>query len=249
MDRAPNPVPPTALSRIVDAAVRQCKEFSPFPNTRGPPILPIGCEPRWPERDNAERPLAGPPHSVVSHRLRDTMSTLRTRLRHRLMPQKKKNKSKRSSAQSSIVCRNRKARYQYDILEELECGIALQGSEVKSIRNGKISIDEAYVRVRGDELWLVGSHIAEYPQAALANHDPLRPRKLLAHKRQIQKLAQAAEQKGLTLIPLSVYFSRGFVKVRIAVARGRKLHDKREKLRKEADRREIRQRLGRRRWP
>ncbi|NOX55654.1 MAG: SsrA-binding protein SmpB [Planctomycetes bacterium] len=162
------------------------------------------------------------------------------------MTKKKKNKSS-SATKPSVVCRNRKARYQYDILDELECGIVLQGSEVKSIRNGKMSIDEAYVRVRGGEIWLVGAHIAEYPQAALANHDPLRPRKLLAHKRQIQKFAQAAEQKGLTLIPLSVYFSRGFVKVRIAIARGRKLHDKREKLRKEADRREMRQQLTRRR--
>ncbi|HID22477.1 MAG TPA: SsrA-binding protein SmpB [Planctomycetaceae bacterium] len=163
------------------------------------------------------------------------------------MPQKKKNKSKSTASKPAIVCRNRKARYQYDLLDELECGIVLQGSEVKSIRNGKMSIDEAYVRVRGDELWLVGSHVAEYPPAALANHDPVRPRKLLAHKRQIQKFAQAAEQKGLTLIPLSVYFSRDLVKVRIAIARGRKLHDKREKLRKEADRREMRQQLARRR--
>ena len=153
----------------------------------------------------------------------------------------KKKKSKQQDPNSRTVCRNRKARFQYDILDELECGIALRGSEVKSARNGKISINEAYARIRDGELWLIGCDIAEYPQATVMNHEPTRPRKLLLHKRELHKFAESAEHQGLTLIPLSVYFSRGKVKVKIAIARGRKLHDKRENLRKKEDRRDMRQ--------
>jgi SsrA-binding protein len=156
---------------------------------------------------------------------------------------KQKSKGKSDDPNFRTVCRNRKAGRDYDILDELECGIALLGSEVKSVRNGKVSIDEAYARVRSGELWLVGCNIAEYPQATVMNHDPLRARKLLLHRRQLQKFVQSAEQKGLTLVPLALYFSRGIVKVKIALARGRKLYDKREKLRKAADRQEMRQRM------
>lgn len=160
---------------------------------------------------------------------------------------RKKSRKSRSGAPSGVVCRNRKARHEFDILEDLECGIALQGSEVKSIRNGKISIEEAYARMRDGELWLFNTHIAEYPQAGEMNHEPTRPRKLLLHRKELRKFASAADQKGLTLIPLSVYFSRGKVKVKMAVARGRKLHDKREKLKQKADKREMRKALARRR--
>ena len=152
----------------------------------------------------------------------------------------KKKKPTQQDPNSRTVCRNRKARHQYEILEELECGIALTGSEVKSVRNNKISIDEAFARIKGEELWLIGCDIAHYPQATVMNHEPRRPRKLLLHKRELRKFAESADQKGLTLIPLAVYFSRGIVKVKIATARGRKLHDKREKLKRETDRREIR---------
>jgi SsrA-binding protein len=148
------------------------------------------------------------------------------------MNQKSK-KKKAHDPNERIVCRNRKARHRYDIIDQLECGIALQGSEVKSIRNGKVSIDEAYVRIRAGELWLTSCNIAEYPQATIMNHDPMRPRKLLLHKRQFRKFAESAAQQGLTIVPLSVHFSRGLVKIQIAVARGRKLFDKREKMRKE----------------
>ena len=144
---------------------------------------------------------------------------------------------------SKTVCTNRKARHEYDILDELECGVTLTGSEVKSIRNGKISIEEAYARLKEGELWLIGCDIAEYPQATVMNHEPKRPRKLLLHKRELAKFAESASQQGLTLIPLAVYFSRGIVKVKVAVAKGRKLHDKREKLKKQADTREIRNAL------
>ncbi len=152
----------------------------------------------------------------------------------------KKNKSKKDDPNSKAVCRNRKARHRYDILDQLECGIVLTGSEVKSIRNGKISIDEAYVRIQDDELWLVGCNIAEYPQATVMNHDPLRKRKLLLKKKELRKFAESATQQGLTMILLSVYFSRGIVKVKVAVARGRKLYDKRERMRKDTDKKDMR---------
>jgi SsrA-binding protein len=147
---------------------------------------------------------------------------------------------------SKTVCRNRRARHEFDILDEMECGIVLKGSEVKSIRNGKISIEEAYARVQDRELWLIGCDIAEYPQANVMNHVPTRERKLLIRRRELQKFVAAAEQKGLTLIPLSVYFSRGLVKVKLAVAKGRKLHDKREALKRKEATREMRNAVLRR---
>jgi SsrA-binding protein len=135
---------------------------------------------------------------------------------------------------SRVICRNRRARHEYDLLQQLECGIVLQGSEVKSIRANKVSIEEAYVRVKDDEVWLYNCDIAEYPQATTMNHEPRRPRKLLMHRREVQKFAAAAAERGLTMIPLDVHLSRGLVKVTVAVARGRKLHDKREKLKQKA---------------
>ncbi len=130
-------------------------------------------------------------------------------------------------------------------MDELECGIVLRGSEVKSIRDNKISIEESYVRVEKGEVWLIGCDIAEYPQATYLNHDPRRERKLLMHRREVAKFAEAASQKGLTLVPLDVHLSRGLVKLTVAVARGRQLHDKREKLKKQADQREMRQAVRR----
>ena len=149
-------------------------------------------------------------------------------------------------ALSRVVCRNRRARHEYDLLDQLECGIRLQGSEVKSIRANKISIEEAYVRVKDDEVWLYNCDIAEYPQATYLNHEPRRPRKLLLHRREVRKFAEAAAQRGLTMIPLDVHFSRGLVKLTIAVARGRKLHDKREKLKQKDAQAEILQAKRRR---
>ena len=156
-------------------------------------------------------------------------------------------KPEKNDPNSQTVCRNRRARYEYDILDELQCGIVLTGSEVKSIRNSKISIEEAYARIRDGELWLVGADIAVYPQATVMNHEPKRTRKLLIRKQELRKVAESAAQKGLTLVPLAVYFSRGFVKVRVAVAKGRKLHDKREVLRHKEDAREMRDATLRRR--
>ena len=147
----------------------------------------------------------------------------------------KKNKTDRSSKSTGdansgrTIAENRKATFRFEILEKLECGIVLLGSEVKSLREGKISLEEAYVRVRDHDLWLVGADIAEYRQANRWNHDPKRPRKLLVQARQLQKLAARAHEKGLTLVPLRIYFNaRGLVKLLVGVCRGKKLFDKRQ---------------------
>jgi SsrA-binding protein len=146
---------------------------------------------------------------------------------------------------SRTVCRNRRARHEYDLLQQLECGIVLRGSEVKSIRANKVSIEEAYVRFKDGELWLHNCDIAEYPQATYMNHDPRRVRKLLLHRREVRKFGEAAAIKGLTMIPLDVHFQRGLVKLTIAVAKGRKLHDKREKLKEQSARQEMQRAIRR----
>ncbi len=131
--------------------------------------------------------------------------------------------------QSRSISENRKARHRYEVLEKVECGVVLVGSEVKSLRDQKISIDEAYVRVNSGELWLVGADIPEYRQANRWNHDPKRNRKLLVHSKQLKKLSMRAHEKGLTLVPLRIYFnSRGIVKLMVGVCSGKKLFDKRE---------------------
>ena len=146
---------------------------------------------------------------------------------------------------SRVICRNRKAKHEYELLQQLECGLILRGSEVKSVRNNKISIEEAYVRVENGEVWLIGCDIAEYPQATYLNHDPKRQRKLLLHKRERDKFAATAQQKGLTLIPLDVHLSRGLVKVTVAVARGQKEYDKRQRIKADTAQREIQQAMRR----
>jgi SsrA-binding protein len=132
-----------------------------------------------------------------------------------------------------VVADNRRARFNYEIGEVFEAGIALTGTEVKSLRQGRATIAESYADTRGGELWLVNANIPEYLQASRFNHAPKRARKLLLHKRQISKLATAVEREGMTLVPLKMYFNeKGRAKIEIAVARGKKLHDKRETDRK-----------------
>lgn len=137
------------------------------------------------------------------------------------------------------IATNRRARHEYFILETLEAGIALQGSEIKSIRAGQISLAEAYVRIDGQEAWLEDAHIAPYEQASIFNHEPRRPRKLLLHSSEIRKLWNTVRQKGVTIIPLAVYLKNGRVKVEIAVAKGKKLYDKRAEIAKRDSQREI----------
>lgn len=151
-----------------------------------------------------------------------------------------KGKHKPQDENTRVVCTNRRARHNYEIVDQLDCGIVLHGSEVKSIRNNKVSIEEAYARVDNDEVWLIGADIAEYSHATLYSHDRTRKRKLLMHRREIRKFADAAHRDGLTLIPLSVFLQRGYVKVRLGLCRGRKLHDKRERLKKREAQREMR---------
>src|SRR6476661_4531241 len=128
-----------------------------------------------------------------------------------------------------VVADNRKARFNYAIGEVFEAGIALTGSEVKSLRNGRANIAEAYAGSRDGELWLFNSNISEYKQAGRDNHAPKRPRKLLLHKRQISKLIGAVEREGMTVVPLKLYFNaKGMAKIELALAKGKKLHDKRQ---------------------
>ena len=138
-----------------------------------------------------------------------------------------------------IVADNRKARFNYEIGEVIEAGIALTGTEVKSLRNGRATIAESYADARHGEIWLVNANIPEYLQASRFNHFPKRPRKLLLHKREIAKLIGAVEREGMTLVPLKLYFNvKGRAKVEIALARGKKLHDKRETEKKRSWERE-----------
>jgi SsrA-binding protein len=141
--------------------------------------------------------------------------------------------------------RNKRAFFEYLILEKCEAGIALRGTEIKSIREGSVNLAESYVRPIGEELFLVNCHIPEYKAAGWTNHDPLRPRKLLLHRRELDKLLVKVQEKGLTLIPLRLYFNgRGFAKLEVGLGRGKKLHDKRADMkRREADR-EIRRQMA-----
>jgi SsrA-binding protein len=131
------------------------------------------------------------------------------------------------------------------VLDTLECGIVLVGSEVKSLRTGQLSLEEAYAKVKDDEVWLMGCDIPEYVQANRLNHIPKRPRKLLMHRREIKKFAKQAKEKGLTLIPLKMYFSEGRAKVLVGLCKGRKLHDKREVLKKQSAKRDIQRAMRR----
>src|SRR5437588_1662611 len=138
-----------------------------------------------------------------------------------------------------VVARNRRARHEFDLIEKVEAGIVLTGTEVKSLRNGKASLEESYAGVDHGELWLYGCDIPEYTQANRMNHKPKRPRKLLLHRREIAKLVAKASDKGFTLVPLQIYFKNGIAKVEISVARGRKLYDKRDALKKQDAKREM----------
>ncbi|MFQ5690064.1 MAG: SsrA-binding protein SmpB [Gemmatimonadota bacterium] len=138
-----------------------------------------------------------------------------------------------------VVARNRKARHEYEILEEYEAGLALRGAEVKSLREGKASFTDSFARVEGGEVWLLNLHIAPYDPASLDRPDPVRERKLLLKRREIARLAADTAERGLTLIPLDIHFRRGFAKVTLGLARGRKRHDKREDLKRRAVRREV----------
>jgi SsrA-binding protein len=143
------------------------------------------------------------------------------------------------------VATNRRARFDYHIHEVFEAGLELKGSEVKSLRNRQVSLDQSFGRLLNGELHLVGMTIAPYKEAGIFGHEPLRPRKLLLHKREIEKITGQLFQRGFTLIPLRLYFRRGFAKVEIAIASGQKKYDKREAIKRREAQREISRELGR----
>ncbi len=160
-----------------------------------------------------------------------------------LAKQAKKTKAKKAAAADDknerVIADNRKARHNYHVLDTLECGIALVGSEVKSLRSGGLSLDEAYGRVDGDEVWLLGANIAEYSFSHALNHEPKRRRKLLMHRREIRKFAGQAYEKGLTLVPLKMYFKEGRAKVLLGICKGKQKHDKRESIKNRDMKRDI----------
>jgi SsrA-binding protein len=138
-----------------------------------------------------------------------------------------------------VIATNRKARHDYELLDAFEAGLVLTGSEIKSIRAGHVNLREGYVQARGDELWLLNTHISSYEQAGVYGHDPLRPRKLLLHRREINRILSRIQEKGLTLVPTVMYLTRGRAKVEIALARGKKQYDKRESMRERESQRQI----------
>jgi SsrA-binding protein len=163
---------------------------------------------------------------------------------------KKQGKKKRAAdagPNERVIAQNRKARHDYTILETLECGIVLAGSEVKSLRRGLASLEEAYGRVKGGEVWLLGCDIAEYIEANRFNHTPRRPRKLLLHRREVKRFAEQASEKGLTLVPLRMYFKGGLAKVLLGICRGKQHHDKREAMKKAEANRDMQRQMLRHR--
>ena len=152
-----------------------------------------------------------------------------------------------SADKPRLIANNKRARFEYHVLDEKECGIVLTGTEVKSLRAGRCSIAEAYGLVRSSELWLVGMHINEYAQGNIHNHAPLRERKLLLHRREIEDWHAKVKVKGVTIVPLSIYFKGSRVKVLMALCKGKKLYDKREVKKEHDAKREIDRAMMRRR--
>jgi len=146
-----------------------------------------------------------------------------------------------------VVASNRRARHDYELLERFECGIQLTGDEVKSLRGGHASLVDCFGRVRGTEVWLEGLHIPAYEQGDKRSHLPLRPRKLLLHRREIDQIAHEVNEKGLSLIPLRIYFTHGMAKVEVALARGKRKYEKRQSIAKREAQREMERAAGRRR--
>jgi SsrA-binding protein len=146
-----------------------------------------------------------------------------------------------------IICRNKRALHEYNLFDALECGIVLTGTEVKSLRDGSASLEDAYAKIMDGEIWLLGSDIPEYAMGNRLNHKPKRPRKLLMHRREIAKFAGKASERGYTLVPLKLYFKGGRAKVELAVARGKQVHDKRQDQKTAEAQREIRRAMRNRR--
>ena len=156
-------------------------------------------------------------------------------------------RKRKDGGSSPVLAKNRAARHEFHILETFEAGIELLGTEVKSAREGRVNLKDAYGKTRKGEVFLVNAHISPYTHGNRENHDPLRPRRLLLHRREIRKLAKAVETAGLTLVPLAMYLKSGRIKVEIAIAKGKKIHDKREDSRKREAEREMARETGQQR--
>jgi SsrA-binding protein len=154
-------------------------------------------------------------------------------------PAQTDDKTEKSSPGDGVIARNKRATHDYHILDRWEAGIVLTGTEVKALRNGKANLTDAYGIVKEGEVWILNLHIAPYEHGNVYNHEPTRTRKLLMHKREIRRLIGSVEREGLTLIPLDLYFKQGKAKVTLALGKGKKLHDKREDLRRRDDEREM----------
>lgn len=155
------------------------------------------------------------------------------------MGNKKKNQQRSGLATSGNVATNRQARFRYEIVDKREAGIELQGTEVKSLRLGKVDLKDAYASFRDGELWLVNAHIAPYPPAALQNHEPERPRKLLLHRDELDRLVGQIKERGLTLVPTRIYFKNTRAKVEIGLGKGKEGHDKRRTIQEREQKREM----------
>ncbi|HPH95513.1 MAG TPA: SsrA-binding protein SmpB [Anaerolineaceae bacterium] len=147
---------------------------------------------------------------------------------------------------TKTVATNRKASFEYFLLEHFEAGLALQGSEIKSIRAGQVSLGEAYIKIDGHDAWLLNAHISPYDPASRYNHDPLRPRRLLLHRSEIRKMWDQVRQKGVTIVPVRIYLKDGRAKLEIAVAKGKKLYDKRNEIAARDSKREVERQMSRR---
>ena len=143
----------------------------------------------------------------------------------------------------SMIARNKKARHEYEILDTFEAGVSLLGTEVKSLRGGKANIKEAFVQIKGTEAFLIRANIQPYTHASHENHEATRHRKLLLNQKELKKLREGVREKGLSIVPLAIYFKGAWVKVEIALARGRKMHDKRQNLKQKQDKRDIKRQL------
>jgi SsrA-binding protein len=155
------------------------------------------------------------------------------------MPAKPRSKTKVREDGRKVVCKNKHARYAYEILETLEAGMALLGTEVKSLREGRVNLKEAYARVREGEVFLVDAHISPYSHGNILNHEPLRERRLLLQKKEIKRLTGKVQERGLTLVPLQIYFKQGRAKVELGLARGKRLYDKRAAIKKRDEHRDL----------
>lgn len=156
-------------------------------------------------------------------------------------------KKKDAAEGEQLICKNKRAFHEYNLLDRLECGLVLFGTEVKSLREGGISLEDAYAKVEDGEVWLIGCDIPEYKMGTTFNHKPKRPRKLLLHKREIAKFVGKASQRGFTMVPVRLYFKHGLAKVELAVAQGKQLHDKRQALKDRESKREMGRALAERR--